>query len=83
MVVAKLSNSLPEGLRRWSYKALQNPAVLLFLSKNAQLLLYTLFYLHLGLFMKANYRTELVGETINFISTKVLVVSLLQPPQGS
>lgn len=41
-----------------------------------------LFYLHLGLSMKANCRTELSAETINFITTKVLVLSLLQPPQG-
>lgn len=33
--------------------------------------------------MKANYRTELVGETVNFISTEVLVLSLFQPSQGS
>lgn len=41
-----------------------------------------LFYLHLGLSMKANCRTQLSGETINFITTKVLILSLLQPSQG-
>lgn len=42
VIVAKHSSSLPEELR-CGYKALQNPALLLFLSKNTQLLLYTLF----------------------------------------
>jgi len=33
--------------------------------------------------MEANYRPELGGETINFITTKALLLLLLQPPQGS
>lgn len=70
---------LPAG-RAEKMVILQNPALLLFLSQNAQLLLYTLFHLHLGLFMKASYRTELVGETVIFITTEVLVLSLFQPP---
>lgn len=66
MIVAKLSSSLPEGLRRCGYKALQNPALLSFLSKNTQLLLYTLFSLHLRLLLKANHRAEQGSETILF-----------------
>lgn len=58
------SGSQPEGLRRCGYKALQNPALLLFLSKNTQILLHILFYLHLRHLMKANYRAEQGSETI-------------------
>lgn len=64
--LAKLSRSQPGGLRRCGYKALQNPALLLFLSKTTHLFLHTFFYLHLRLLMKANYRAEQGSETILF-----------------
>lgn len=64
--LAKLSRSQPEGLRWCGYEALQNPALLWFLSKTTQFLLHTRFYLHLRLLMKASYKAEQGSETILF-----------------
>jgi len=60
MTMGARPKSLPGVLRRWQWKSLQNPGLLLFLTA----LLSSPLELYLGCFMEADYRIQMVGETV-------------------